>query len=50
MVLKSQHIKKMEHFPKKNLKIVMLTTVRLHQPKGGTEKVMIDTANAMVGR
>ena len=50
MVLKSQHIKKMEHFPKKNLKIVMLTTVRLHQSKGGTEKVMIDTANAMVGR
>lgn len=32
------------------LNIVMLTTVRLHQSKGGTEKVMIDTANAMVER
>ena len=32
------------------LKIVMLTTVRLHQSKGGSEKVMIDTANALVSR
>lgn len=29
------------------LRIVMLTTVRFHNSKGGTEKVMIDTANAM---
>lgn len=32
------------------LNIVMLTTVRLHQSKGGIEKVMLDTANAMVER
>ena len=29
------------------LKIVMLTTVRFHLAKGGTEKVMIETANAL---
>lgn len=34
----------------KTLNIVMLTTVTFHQSKGGTEKVMIDTANAMVKR
>lgn len=32
---------------KQKLRIVMLTTVRLHLSKGGTEKVMIDTANAL---
>lgn len=32
------------------LKIVMLTTVRFHHSKGGTEKVMIETANAFVNR
>ena len=32
---------------KKKLRIIMLTTVRFHLSKGGTEKVMIDTANAM---
>ena len=32
------------------LNITMLTTIRLHQSKGGTEKVMIDTANALVER
>ena len=32
---------------KKKLRIIMLTTVRLHLSKGGTEKVMIDTANAL---
>lgn len=31
----------------KKLKIVMLTTVRLHLAKGGTEKVMIETASAL---
>lgn len=35
---------------KRRLNIVMLTTVRFHQSKGGTEKVMIETANAMVKR
>lgn len=34
----------------RTLKIVMLTTVRFHLAKGGTEKVMIDTANALVDR
>lgn len=34
----------------KSLNIVMLTTVSFHQSKGGTEKVMIDTANAMTAR
>lgn len=32
------------------LRIVMLTTVRFHKAKGGTEKVMIDTANALAQR
>lgn len=32
------------------MKIVMLTTIRFHQSKGGTEKVMIDLANALVSR
>ena len=32
------------------LNVTMLTTIRLHQSKGGTEKVMIDTANALVAR
>lgn len=31
-----------------SLNVVMLTTVRFHKSKGGTEKVMIDTANALV--
>ena len=34
----------------KPLRILMLTTVRFHNSKGGTEKVMIDTANAMAER
>ena len=34
----------------KTLNIVMLTTVSFHRSKGGTEKVMIDTANAMTAR
>lgn len=35
---------------KKKLRIIMLTTVRFHLSKGGTEKVMIDTANAMTDK
>ena len=34
----------------RSLRIVMLTTVRFHQSRGGTEKVMIDLANAMTRR
>ena len=32
----------------RKLNIVMVTLIRLHQSKGGIERVMIDTANAMV--
>ena len=34
----------------RTLNITMLTTIRFHQSKGGTEKVMIDTANALTAR
>ena len=34
----------------KKLNIVLLTSTRFHKSKGGTEKVMIDTANAMTAR
>lgn len=40
----------MNQVKSRSLNIVMLTTVRFHKAKGGTEKVMIDTANALSNR